>query len=155
MKTLFGKFGFPLLALIAIIVLLAIRGFAQPTATPSTTPCPDPQDNLLTLKIGKGNQCVPLLTPNDPTKFDHAMNAIQKGQYNVQRTDSHGHTTDYCKSSLGGHASIKTDKITTSEVARSAQVQGSAANDPNVMHKIASPDPTEIAGVLNTLSASP
>ena len=53
---------------------------------------------------------------------------------------------------LGGPASIKTDKITTSEVARRAQVQGSAANDPNVMHRIASPDPTEITNVLNTLS---
>jgi hypothetical protein len=63
MKTLFRTFGFPLLALIAVIVVLAIRGLAQPTTTPSATRCPDPQDMLVNVKIGKpsgpGYTCKP------------------------------------------------------------------------------------------------
>jgi hypothetical protein len=150
MKTLFRTFRFPLLPLIAIIVVLAIRGLAQPT--PAPTPCPDPQDMLFILEIGKGNHWAPLLDPNGDA-FDHAMNAITKGQYNIHLVDGKNHTKDYCKHGLlSGSASIKTDKITTSEVARRAQVQGSAANDPNVMYKIASPDPGEITKVLSTLS---
>ena len=110
----------------------------------------------LVLKIGKGNDFVKLKDPNgDPDQgFNQALNAIKKGQYEIRFKDNQNHTKDcyHPGDRLGGPASIKTDKITTSEVARRAQVQGSAANDPNVMHRIASPDPTEITNVLNTLS---
>jgi len=111
---------------------------------------------LLVLEIGKGNNFVKLKDPNgDPKQgFNQALDAIKKGQYKIRFQPNQGPAKDcyHPGDPLGGSASIKTDKITTSEVARSAQVQGSAANDPNVMHKIASPDPTEITGVLNTLS---
>jgi len=167
MKTLFGKFGFPLLALIAIIVVLAIRGFAQPTTTPSTTTCPEPHDMLVNVKIGgPGNTCKPdntflkLKDPNqDPTVHDglnDKLNALAQGggQYKICFKDKDGNTHDchHAHGLLGGPASIKTDKITTSEVARRAQVQGSAANDPNVMHRLSSNSPTDVANVLNTLT---
>jgi hypothetical protein len=156
MKTLFRTFGFPLLALIAIIAVLAIRGLAQPTTTPVPTPCPDPhpQDLKIVLKIaGHGSDDYAEL--NDPTakELQGALNHLTSGAlYNLRSDDGHGNIKDYCHThgALDGPASIKTDKITTSEVAQRA-LQGSAANDPNLTHRITSNNPADISAVLNTL----
>lgn len=170
MKTLFRTFGFPLLALIAVIVVLAIRGLAQPTTTPSATRCPDPQDMLVNVKIGKpsgpGYTCKPddtfvkLKDPNqDPAVkggLNDQLDALYSGggQYKIcfKDKDNKIHDCHHAHGSLSGSVNIKTDRITTSEVARRAQVQGSAANDPNVTWRISSNSPADVANVLNTLT---
>jgi hypothetical protein len=157
MKTLFRKFGFALLALIAIIVVLAIRGFAQPTATP--TPCPNVQDMSLVLQIGGPgpNDFVKLKDPNPKKGFDQALKDVtgHGGQYKIRFKSDQGqdkdcyHPGDY----LGGPASIKTDKIITSEAAKRAQAEeGGAANDPNALHRVSSNNSQDIINVLNTLN---
>jgi hypothetical protein len=157
MKTLFRTFGFPLLALVAIIAVLAIRGLAQPTTTPAPTPCPDPhpQDLKIVLKIaGHGSNDYAELKDPTANELQDALNHLTPGAlYKLRSDDGHGHIKDYChtQGALDGPASIKTDKITTSEVAQRAQVQGSAANDPNLMNRITSNNPTDIITVLNTL----
>jgi hypothetical protein len=46
---------------------------------------------------------------------------------------------------------IKTVKVTKSKAADNIAAGESAVNDPNVMHKIQSPDPGDISAVLKTL----
>jgi hypothetical protein len=156
MKTLFGTFGFALLALIAIIVVLAIRGFAQPPATP--TPCPDVQNMSLVLEIGGPgpNDFVKLKNPDPKKGFDQALNDLtgHGGQYTIRFKPDQGQAKDcyHPGDHLGGPASIKTDKIITSEVAKRAQVEEGTANDPNAAYRVTSNNPQDIINVLNTLN---
>jgi hypothetical protein len=152
MKTLFRKFGFALLALIAIIVVLAIRGFAQPTATP--TPCPEVQDMKLVLRIGgPGPDDFVALKNADAKDFNKALNDL-RGQYKIRFKPNQGNAKDcyHPGDHPGGPASIKTDKITTSEVARRAQGEEGAANDPYVTYRVTSNYTQDIINVLNTLN---
>lgn len=50
--------------------------------------------------------------------------------------------------------SLKTDRVIKSKVASNSARDISAANDPNVMHRIAS-TPSDVAAVLNFLESSP
>ena len=156
MKTLFRKFGFALLALIAIIVVLAIRGFAQPPATP--TPCPNVQDMNLVLQIGGPgpNNFVKLKDPDPKKGFDQALNDVtgHGGQYKIGFQPNQGHAKDcyHPGDHLGGPVNIKTDKTITSEVAKRAQVEEGAANDPNVTYRVTSNKTQDIINVLNTLN---
>lgn len=64
------------------------------------------------------------------------------------RDPAHQPDLDYCKHI---DVSLKTDRIIKSEVASNGANDSSAANDPNLMYRIASPDPTDITGVLELL----
>jgi hypothetical protein len=57
-------------------------------------------------------------------------------------------TKDCTNYSLGN---IRTVKVTKSKAADNIAAGESAVNDPNVMHKIQSPDPGDISAVLKTL----
>ena len=89
----------------------------------------------------------------DAKDFNRALKNL-KGQYKIRFKPDQGHAKDcyHPDDSLGGHANIRTDKITTSEVAGRAQVQEPAANDPNVTYRVTSNDPADIMNILNTLN---
>jgi hypothetical protein len=48
-------------------------------------------------------------------------------------------------------ARLKTDRVIKSAAAKNAGAGNSVANDPNLMYRIASPDPTDITAVLDLL----
>jgi len=50
---------------------------------------------------------------------------------------------------------IRTVKVTKSKAADNIAAREPAANDPNVMHRVQSPDPGDIIKVLNTLEPAP
>jgi hypothetical protein len=53
---------------------------------------------------------------------------------------------DYCKHVL------KTDRVIKSKTASNGSRDVSAANDPNVMYKVSSPDPSSVGAVLDLLT---
>jgi hypothetical protein len=64
------------------------------------------------------------------------------------RHDGENADPEYCKHI---DVSLKTDRVIKSEVASNDAPDSSAANDPNVMYKVASPNPSDVAGVLGLL----
>ena len=64
------------------------------------------------------------------------------------RHDGEQADRDYCQHIA---ARLKTDRVIKSAAANNAANANSATNDPNLMHRIASSDPTDISGVLNLL----
>ena len=71
------------------------------------------------------------------------------GQYHIRFLAKEG-ATPIDPYHPGDHASIKTDKVTMSELAKNASAGESAANDPNVTVRISSNDATDIKAVLDT-----
>ena len=133
MKTLSGTFTFVVLAVVAIVVVLAFRAFAQP-----------PTDKKFTLKIGRTAQ--EYVDVRDKNAFDKALRALEShgGQYEIGFKDDGNVTDPY-------HAlNIKIDKVTTSKVAQNAPAGESAANDPNVVHLLRSDSAPDIKDVLDT-----
>ena len=136
MKTLSGTFAFVALAVVAIVAILTFRAFAQP---------PQPgADKKFDLKIGRTPQDY---VDVDKTKFDGALRKLASngGHYDISFKDNAGHVTEPY------HVlNIKTDKVTTSEVAQNAPAGESAANDPNVTHHLYSDSAPDIRDVLAT-----
>ena len=136
MKTLSGTFTFVVLAVVAIVVVITFRAFAQPTQPGA--------DKKFTLKIGRTAQ--EYVDVRDKNALDKALRALEShgGQYEIGFKDD-GHVTDPY------HAlNIKIDKVTTSKVAQNAPAGESAANDPNVVHLLRSDSAPDIKDVLDT-----
>jgi hypothetical protein len=145
MKTLSGKVGFALLAVIAIIIVLTIRPLTF--ATPTPTPCPAnlPHRNF-SLKIGgpRPDDYVSV----DKGKLDAALAALGgNAVYEIRFKSNEGHVKDCYHP--GDQVNTKTDKVIISEVAKNASAGGAAVNDPNLMHRIQSNDVTDIKKVLD------
>jgi hypothetical protein len=133
MKTLSGTFTFIVLAVVAIVVVITFRAFAQP-----------PAGKKFVLNIGRSAQ---EYLDVDKTKFDNALKKLEShgGQYEIAFKHDDGHVTDPY------HAlNIKIDKVTTSKVAQNAPAGESAANDPNVVHLLRSDSAPDIKDVLDT-----
>jgi len=135
MKTLSGTFTFVVLAVVAIVVVITFRAFAQPTQPPAA--------KKFVLNIGRTAQDY---VDVDKTKFDEALRKLARngGLYEIGFKDD-GHVTDPY------HAlNIKIDKVTTSKVAQNSPAGESAANDPNVVHLLRSDSAPDIKDVLDT-----
>ena len=133
MKTLSGTFTFVVLAVVAIVVVITFRAFAQP-----------PAGKKFVLNIGRSAQDY---VDVDKNKFDNALKKLEShgGQYEIAFKHDDGHVTDPY------HAlNIKIDKVTTSKVAQNAPAGESAANDPNVTHHLSSDSATDLKDVLDT-----
>jgi hypothetical protein len=140
MKTLSGTVRFALLAGIAIITVLAIRAFAVTTPTP----CPAFGKKKFELKIGGPNKDDYVDVPSED-KFKNALKALgSSAQYCIRFKDKDGNITDPYPP-----VSIKTDKITTSAIAKKGPAGDSAANDPNVTYRVQSNDPADIKNILS------
>jgi len=131
MKTLSGTFTFVVLAVVAIVVVITFRAFAQP-----------PAGKKFVLNIGRSAQDY---VDVDKNKFDNALKKLEShgGQYEIAFKHDDGHVTDPY------HAlNIKIDKVTTSKVAQNAPAGESAANDPNATYHVKSNNLAEIKAVL-------
>ena len=139
MKTQLRTFTFILLAIVAIVAVLTFRAFAAGTK-------PQFKPRKFTLKIGPG-----------PTNYaDVDINAFTKALKDAHFPDD-AIDIDYLeapgkpvKHYPPVPVTIKTDKVTTSEVAKSGSAGDSVANDPSVTHRLTSDNKTDIKNVLDT-----
>jgi hypothetical protein len=142
MKTLSRTFVFVVLAVIAIGTVLSFRAFAVGSRQKASA------DKRFVLTIGRTTEDY---VDVDKGAFDTALTALASngGQYDIGFMDAHGKVTHPYHPPY--HAlNIKTDKVTTSEVAQNAPAGESAANDPNVTHFLYSDSATYITAVLAT-----
>jgi uncharacterized protein YxeA len=135
MKTLSGTFTFVVLVVIAIVAVFTFYAFAQPEHVAA---------KKFFLKIGRSAE--DYVDLRDKKAFDTALNALKDhgGQYEIRFKPDRGNVIDHYHP-----VSIKTDKVTTSEVAQSARAGESAANDPNVTNHLSADSATDIKSVLD------
>jgi hypothetical protein len=143
MKALSGTFAF--IGLAVVLFLFGCRVQKVSTSQPFDTTIGDPDANpprYVELKDGLAGE------PN----LRVALAKIKKhgGVCKIYflRHDGEQPDREYSKHI---DVSLQTDSIIKSEVATNAARDSSAANDPNVAHRIASPNPTDISGVLDLL----
>ena len=145
MKTLSGTFAFVALAVIAIVAAIAFRAFA--TATPAPTPAHQK------FKLGIGGPTKEDYVDVKQPDFDQAVKALagRGGQYKI-RYKRNDNTVDdpYDPDHPHDHLSIKTDKVTTSELAKNAPAEESSAYDPHAVYHVSSNSATDIKAVLDT-----
>ena len=89
---------------------------------------------------------VPVKSKND---LDSALNALSvQAEYDIDFLDR-DNGTPIPHYTPGPHTTLKTNRVIRSDVAEQTLADASAANDPNVMHKVQSPDPGDIKKVLD------
>ena len=144
MKTVSGTFTAVVLAIVAIVAVLTFRAFA--TATPAQTSA----HQKFTLKIGGPTQ-EDYVDLKSQDVFDTALKTLgdHGGQYHIRFLAKEG-ATPVDPYYPGGHASIKTDKVTMSDLAKNAPAGESATNDPNVTVRVSANDATDIKNILDT-----
>jgi hypothetical protein len=147
MKALSGTFALKLivLATVAIIAVLTFRAFAQGAPTPASF--------TFTLKIGKTKTEYVNVTTKEA--FDRALCDLKAHGGDI-RDIGFKKGSDATPTPIGQYvpecptASINTDKVTTSELAKNAPAGESAANDPHAVYRVQSNSATDIKAVLDT-----
>jgi hypothetical protein len=129
------------LAVAAIVAAFSLRGFAMASRQP-------PNTYTFHLEFGKPPKYVSVRQPD----FDSKLTALKHngGLYDVgyKATPTGPETHPYKPGQHG--ASIKTDKVTTSEIAKNASADGSAANDPTSAYHLYSNNAADITAVMDT-----
>jgi len=153
MKTLSGTFAFKLALLTTIAIVAAYAFGAFATATP--TPTPAPQKYVVEFGTKATDPVyVVYVDLTSQAAFDKALCTLKAngGQYEVGfKADAGaapiaiGKYVPTCPT-----ASINTDKITTSELAKNAPAGESSAYDPNAVYRVTSNSATDIKNVLDT-----
>ena len=151
MKTLSGTFAFKLalLAVIAIVAVLTFRAFAQGTPTPASA---DGKFKFA-LKIGKTK--TDFVDVKSKGEFDDALCILEKNGGDIHEV-GYKEDANASPTPIGQYkpkcrnASINTDKVTKSELAKNAPAGESAANDPNAVFRVQSNSATDIKNVLDT-----
>ncbi|PYK57520.1 MAG: hypothetical protein DME43_14925 [Verrucomicrobia bacterium] len=144
MKTPSGTFIVIVLAVIATVSIIIFQGCA-------TGPDKGRQDNKYLLKIGKDPDSFVDFkdNPNEgKNRFDAVLRKLPNEQYNIRyKKDESADVVDpYHPPSL----SLKTDKITTSALAKNEP-----PGDPNITQKVQSNNIADIQEVLKALKSSP
>lgn len=115
------------------------------------------QDVLFCIEIGDKttNKYVKLKdvsASGQRTLHDKLNNAkLHGGQCDITYLDKDGNTPDpnYCKERA---VTLKTDRVIKSELASNRGRDSSAANDPNLMYRVSSQDPKDIADIAALLN---
>jgi hypothetical protein len=136
MKTLSRTFVFVVLAVIAVVTLIG---------------CPPKHaftKQKFALVIGEYAEV------RDEDAFKKALKILKKNgglcEIKFLRKEGEEPNKNYCKELDVG---LKTDKVTKAEVANSAAVGESTANDPHASYKVQSANPTEIEAVLDAFAS--
>ena len=136
MKTLSGTVKYIVMAAIGIAVILNLRAFGQPFATPSEPPA---SKATFVLKIKN-------VTPvKDPAHFEQVLKQLKTQLYDLYTVDEKGarkHLTPGSSAQLD----IKTDNVTTSEAAAKLTFIQT-----HTTVQIASMSPSDITTVLGEL----
>jgi hypothetical protein len=144
MKTISRRFRFVAFGVIVIVAVVSCCNFPF---------IPDKRILLYSVEIGneQTGQYVEWKTQGD---FDRALDQVcwsrhgGHGWYEFYTDTDRTHRYKPCPPPRG---KIRTVKVTKSKAADNIAAGESAVNDPNVMHKIQSPDPGDISAVLKTL----
>ena len=139
MKTLSRAITFKSIALIGVAILatVTIRAFSQ-----SATPRPAPAERQLTLKFKDAE-----LKDDNDAAFKSAVRALKGEQYSLRLKHSGGNVEEIMPRT---GASIKIDKVTTSELAKSSDAEFTAIGI-HVTQSVTSANKAEIQSVLDTL----
>jgi len=90
-------------------------------------------------------------------KFTAALKQVcgNHGEYDVRILRDNNEKDHWKKNCNPNPRNIRTVKVTKSKAADNIAAAEPVANDPNVMHRIQSPDPGDIIKVLNALESAP
>jgi hypothetical protein len=143
MKTISRRFRFVAFGVIVIVAVVSCCPFLPIV----------PNSALYSVEIGnmQTGQYVEWKTQGD---FDRALDQVcwsrhgGHGWYEFYTDTDRTRPYKPCPPPRG---KIRTVKVTKSKAADNIAAGESAVNDPNVMHKIQSPDPGDISAVLKTL----
>jgi hypothetical protein len=136
MKTLSGTSKLVILAAIVAVAVLTFRTFAQ-------SPSPEPEKKFV-LNITKTDEV------KSETQFKNVLkNLGERAIYKIDMVHNEGGEPEHL--SGGSKLGLKTDKVTTSEVARSASAGELTSIGIHVTQQVASNDPADIIAVLNAL----
>jgi hypothetical protein len=153
MKTLSVRFRFVVIGIIAIVVVGCCCYFPSIT---DTIPCVEIGHNV------RGKRTY-VEWKDDGAKFKQALEqvrghngeycicVIEPGRKRYQYPDSKCHKDYECPPENNPPVNISTVKVTKSKAADNIAAGESAANDPNVTHRVQSPDPGDIIKVLDAL----
>jgi hypothetical protein len=135
MRTISGTFIFVVAAVIAVVAVLSFHAFAagsKPTAVGA---------KKFKLKIGKTQTDY---VDVDIDAFKKALEKFSEGDIDIYYLEKDGAPVKHWPP-----VSIKTDKVTTSEVAKNTSA-GSVANDPNVTRNLSTDSAADLKAVLDT-----
>src|SRR4030095_9836848 len=105
-------------------------------------------DKKIVVKIGKDKDSFVEFRDNNKNAFDCALEALGPGNYQIRyKADANATPVDNYQPTCQHKTSLKTDSITTSELAKNEP-----PGDPKVTQRIQSNDITAIEKVLSTLS---
>jgi hypothetical protein len=156
MKTLSGLFALVVIAAITTVVVVGCCNFPF-----------IPGIATYSVEIGGPQKASTYVGLKDKGKFDAALAHIRSqsqrgGSYCLCFTSTDNDTPHWYDSYVEcpkyyhcPSPRIRTVRVTKSKAANNIAAGESAANDPNVMHRIQSPDPKDISDVLAALATSP
>ena len=140
MKALSGTFVFVVLAVIAIVAVFTFRVFAQPQPV---------GPKKFNLKIGR--TATEYVDVKSKDAFIEALRRFGEDQYQINFLDHPGAPVEhYPPLPHSAKTGIKTDKVTTSEIAKRGSAGESVANDPNAVQHLSADSATDIKSVLDT-----
>jgi hypothetical protein len=140
MKTPSGKFVVIVLAVIAAVSVVIFQGCAHEVfcAKKVCVRIGKDKDTFVEFRHGKN-------------AFDCALEALGPGNYNIRYKAHDGDTpVDNYQPTCHHSASLKTDSITTSQLAKNEPI-----GDPHVTQKVQSSNLADVAKVLSTLKDYP
>jgi hypothetical protein len=139
MKTLSGTFAYKFVVVVAVVAMtvITIRVFAQGSGSR-----PVPSDRKMTLKFKEAE-----LKDDTGDTFKRVVKALKGDQFSVKLKHKDGSEEDVTPAS---GASLKIDKVTKSELAKSSDGEFTAIGM-HVTQSVTSDSTAEIQGVLDTL----
>jgi hypothetical protein len=137
MKTLSGTVGIVVLAGVAIVTILSC---CERRLTAK-------QKYKFTLNIGRTP--TEFVDVSNKVEFINALSHLNEDQYYIDYKNQDRDTTAEHYPPLP-KLSIKTDKVTISEVVQNVPTGESAPNDPNAVYRVMSDSHTDIENVLKT-----
>jgi len=143
MKTLSRPFVFAVLAIIAIGAAVSFRAFAAGSQKQTVGP------KKFNLKIGR--TATEYVDVKSKDAFVEALKHFGEDQYDINFLDHPAAPVEhYPPLPHSAKTGIKTDKVTTSEIAKRGPAGESVANDPNVVSHLSADSATDIKSVLDT-----
>ena len=143
MKTLSRPFVFVVLAIIAIGAAVSFRAFAAGSQKQTVGP------KKFNLKIGR--TATEYVDVKSKDTFVEALRHFGEDQYDINFLDHPGAPVEhYPPLPHSAKTGIKTDKVTTSEIAKRGSAGESVANDPNAVQHLSADSATDIKSVLDT-----
>jgi hypothetical protein len=147
MKTSFGAVKLVIVLTIVALAIWSYRAVATPPPAPQTNP--NYKDKKFELKFKEQDNVRPQFKNGDEAAFNAALQKFADDQIDLTVKRDTGADSHYPPKPKG--ASMKTDKVTTSELAQRAADGDLTPIGTNVITKVSSASAQDITDILNTL----